>query len=676
MTPTTPPAGLPAVANPNAPVLYVASLRPQQDAPDSTAYGTATLLLPPDGTVARVTVSYSNLTSALVSSHLKFGAPGAEGKYLKNFSGERQPVVFEWDLKPDGEMGATDLRKALQDGLIYVGIDTRNHSAGEIRGQFIRATGSATFTPPRPPPALPAGMPTPTDAARFLIQATFGPTRSEIDDLTKKSFAAWLDEQISIPPTSHLAATQADYRAYPPASPPANAANAKPGQNNRQIAWWKTALTGPDQLRQRVAFALSEIFVVSDVNSTLAGNAEALANYQDLLARHAFGNFRELLEDVTLSPVMASYLSLMRNAKADPAKNTSPDENYAREVMQLFTIGLNQLQPDGTLKLGPDGLPMPTYDQQTIGETSRLLTGWGFYTSGAQPNFRGARANFFEPMKLFPAFHDTGAKTIVGGVKVPAGQGGEKDMKLLLDTLFNHPNTGPFICRQLIQRLVTSNPSPAYVYRVAQVFANNGSGERGDLGAVTRAILTDYEARSPAVLGNAGYGKLKEPLLRATALLRGLGAASKDGRYNLTNMEAQLAQAPLRSPTVFNFFEPDYVLPGPLAAAGLRAPEYQIFTDTTAISVPNRLQAFIYTAAQPTDTTIVLNLDALLPLAKTPDALLDWLNLTFCSGSMSPATRERITKVLAEVPPATTDLDRVRSALHLTVTSMDAAIQR
>ena len=271
--------------------------------------------------------------------------------------------------------------------------------------------------------------------------------------------------------------------------------------NNRQAAWWKIALTGPDQLRQRVsaifhhaaslmtenradrpgnwrrvAFALSEIFVVSDVNDILAGgNPEALANYQDLLARDAFGNFRQLLEDITLSPIMGSYLSHLRNAKADPAHATSPDENYAREVMQLFTIGLNELQPDGTLKLDAAGLPIPTYDQATIVETARVFTGWGFYSPAPKPNFRGARQNYFEPMMFYPAFHDDGEKVIVDGVKIrPRNEGGAKDLRLTLDTLFNHPNLAPFICRQLIQRLVTrATRARRTSIGSTQVFAKN-----------------------------------------------------------------------------------------------------------------------------------------------------------------------------------------------------------
>ena len=467
---------------------------------------------------------------------------------------------------------------------------------------------------------------------------------------------------------------------------------------NRQSAWWKLALSSPDQLRQRVAFALSQILVVSEQNSTLYNNSIGLANYYDILVNGAFGNFRQLLENVTLSPMMGVYLSSLRNAKATVdartgATLTSPDENYAREVMQLFTIGLNQLQPDGTLKLDPSGLPIPTYDQKTITEVAKVFTGWAFAsdTSNAN-NFRGAGANYLAPMVLFPTFHEDGAKTLFNGIQIPANQGGAKDLKDTLDALVNHANTGPFLSRQLIQRLVTSNPSPGYVYRVAQAFANDGTGTRGNLGAVVRAILTDYEARSPAVAATASFGKLKEPLLRATAVLRAFDGASNLGRYANApfhvsiNTESALAQAPLHAPTVFNFFEPNYVQPGALAASGLYAPEYQILNDTTAISQPNQLWNFIYANRSTTntiETTVGIRLDRLLPLARTPQALVDQANLILAAGALPKAVTDRFVAALTAMPVGTgtafttaNDIERVRSALYLTISVPQGAIQK
>jgi uncharacterized protein (DUF1800 family) len=666
----------------SSPELFVATLRPSDDAPESTAYGTATLLLAPDRSRARVTVGHANLSSPLVSSHLKLGTPGHEGSYLINFPAG-QNVSFEWAMQPTGQFTAEALRTALERGQIYVALDTKNHPTGEVRGTFIHVNGSEKFQAPAPAPKLSAEAPTPRDVARFLTQATFGPKKSEIDDFLHPpvspnqpppkpmTFDGWINEQMAIPASSHLETMRADFRAFPPTSPRPRINN-----TNRQNAWWQLTLTAPDQLRQRVAFALSEIFVVSDVNGTLANNSEGATAYYDLLARDAFGNFRQLLEDVTLHPVMGAYLSHLKSPKADEKRGTSADENYAREVMQLFTIGLNELQPDGTYRLGKDGRPIPTYDQNTVVETAKIFTGWGFYSAEPRPNFFGARANFCQPMILYPEQHDDGPKTLVGGIKLPAKQGGAADLRIALDTLFNHPNTGPFICRQLIQRLVTSNPSPGYVYRVSQVFAHNGHGERGDLGAVIRAILLDYEARSPDVLHNVGYGKLKEPLLQATALLRAFDATSSSGRCHFPNPEASLGEAALHSPTVFNFYEPNYVLPGPLAAAGLYAPEYQILTDTTAISIPNQLRNFIHTPARPNENTLVLKLDSLLALAQTPDDLITYLDLVFCAGALSDHARKVVADTLTNLPPATTDLERARTALDLVVTSPEAAVQR
>jgi uncharacterized protein (DUF1800 family) len=520
--------------------------------------------------------------------------------------------------------------------------------------------------------------------------------RSEIDSLTGKrqlDLANWITAQIALPASSHLTATDADYL-----STAVGDNNPQQSQQNRQAAWWKIAVTAPDQLRQRVAFALSEILVVSDQNATLNGTPRGMAGYYDLLANGAFGNFRTLLENVTLSPVMGIYLSSLRNAKATfdakGAAVTSADENYAREIMQLFTIGLNQLQPDGTLRLDATGLPIPTYNQTTITSTAKVFTGWAFQSADTTSanNFRNAGADYLHPMMLYPAFHDTTAKTIVGGVNVPANQTGDADLKLELDTLFNHPNTGPFVTRELIQRLVTSNPSPGYIYRVARVFADNGSGVRGDLAAVVRAILLDYEARSPAVAATASFGKLKEPILRTTAVLRAFGGGANTGRFAIFSNDnattSTLAQYPLHAPTVFNFFEPNFTSPGALASAGLYAPEYQILTDTTAIAIPNQIWNFIYANRSTTnalDGTIGIDLGSLIPLARTPAALVDQVNTILAGGSLSKTTTDRLTTLIGALPATTTgtpsitngnDVERVRTAIYLTISTQQGAVQK
>jgi uncharacterized protein (DUF1800 family) len=552
----------------------------------------------------------------------------------------------------------------------------------------------------------------------LLTQATFGPTRSEIDALTGQNIDAWIAAQQALPFTSHRAAIVADQAAFGGSPSTTNFNAIHPP--NRQAAWWKLALTAPDQLRQRVAFALSEIFVVSDVSLGDDSRTEPLAAYYDILGQGAFGNFRTLLEQITLNPMMAEYLSSLRNAKADPNTGTTPDENYAREIMQLFTIGLNQLQPDGTLLLGDDGLPIPTYTQRTITEMAKVFTGWA-YPSTNPAAFRTANRNYFSPLQLFPTFHDDTAKDIkpVLSTVIPAGQGGTKDLQLALDGLFNHQNTPPFIARRLIQRMVTSNPSPAYVYRVAQTFVNDGTGTRGNLGAVVRAILTDYEARSPAVAANSSFGKLKEPILRLSAFLRAFNATPATGRYsghlvqlngvnitsattyntsmpapvtviggtNLRDPQGSLAQAALRSPTVFNFFSPDYVLPGTLAAAGLVVPEFEITDDTYATLVPNYLRSFVFASNTPpanaTPTQLAQVSTVLMPdytyeqtLLTNIPALLDHLNLVLAAGTLSTEARTRITTGLAALPATTSALDRARSAVLLVLTAPAAAVQK
>src|SRR5205085_9623127 len=297
-----------------------------------------------------------------------------------------------------------------------------------------------------------------------------------------------------------------------------------------------------DQLRQRVAFALSETLVVS-INSAGLGNAPfALPAYDGVLVRDAFGNYRQLLEDITLNPAMGAYLNMLQNDKANPARGTSPNENYARELMQLFSIGLYNLNLDGSLTLSSSGFPIATYGQNEILGTAAVLTGWTYAQPGAaNPVFFPGAQDWRDPMINIASHHQTDAKTILNGVFIPANQSAAQDLKMMLDTIFNHPNVGPFICRQLIQRLVTSNPSPGYVYRVASVFNDNGQGVRGDLKAVVRAILMDYDARVGFAAAQ-GAGHEREPVIRLTNLLRAFNATSPSGKYSVRNAFASFAE--------------------------------------------------------------------------------------------------------------------------------------
>ncbi|MEO6244880.1 MAG: DUF1800 family protein [Opitutaceae bacterium] len=666
----------------NPGTLYVATLRPGSGASASAASGLATIVLSANGQVATVNVSFSNLSSAEVGAHLFLGNSTSNGDYVLNLP-MGQVSGAQWTIAPTATFTSAQILDALRNGLIFVGLDTANFPGGELRGAFITAAGSQTFVAPASPPAVSLTNLTATDASRLLTQATFGPKKAEIDSLTGGSVSAWIDSQIATPASSHRSAELAEWTA---AKADATAAGRDPSdvQNSlayRRRAWHQVILAAPDQLRQRMAFALSQILVVGD-DPFGNGQTEGLANYYDLLVNGAFGNFRTLLESVTLNPIMGTYLSSLRNAKADPVTGTYPDENYAREVMQLFTIGLVQLQPDGTLKLDDQGLPIPTYNNTTITEVAKVFTGWGYFTTTANATnstslFRGTRADYINPMMLYAVAHEPGAKNIspILATPIPGNLGGTEDMKRMLDALFSHPNCAPFVCKQLIQRLVTDNPSPAYVYRVAQKFANNGSGVRGDLGAVVRAILTDYEARSPAVTDDPGYGKLKEPLLRFTALLRGFSATSTSGRNTLEVYNA-LNQGALESPTVFNFFEPGYVYPGPLAAAGLIAPEFQITNDTTAITVPNYLRDTIFRTNNAAGTNYVLNFSAEQALVANVPALLDRLGEILAGGQLSTATRTRVTTALAALPAATSTLERAQTASLLVATSLDGSTQK
>ncbi|MSU47853.1 MAG: DUF1800 family protein [Opitutus sp.] len=678
----------------NPGTLYIAALRAPAAAAASTAFGTATVQLSSDDRFAVVSVNFSNLSSPETVAYLRLGGSGEVGTELLRLP-NGQVSGSSWIFSGTGALSAAEMVAALKDGRVFLSIESANYPAGELRGSFLQTSGTLAFSAPPLPAALADTPLTPADAARFLTQTTFGPTKPELDALAGKrraDLSAWINSQIALAPSLHLAAVDADWREFT-----AIGENPQYSQQNRQAAWWKLALGAPDQLRQRVAFALSQILVVSDQNGTLFNNSRALTNYYDILVKGSFGNFRQVLEDVTLSPIMGVYLTALRNGKATFDGNgkaiTNADENYAREVMQLFTVGLNLLQPDGTLKLDALGVPIPTYDNRTITEVAKIFTGWAFYSTNLVPNFRAEPTNYLQPMMLYPAFHDDGPKTILGGVTIPAGQGGVKDLKDTLDTLFNHANTAPFISRQLIQRLVTANPSPGYIYRVAQAFANNGSGVRGDLGAVVRAVLMDNEARSGAVAATASFGKLKEPLLRATAILRAFNGGAHNGRFNIFNPEGSLAQAALRAPTVFNFYEPNYVQPGLLASSGLVAPEYQILTDTTAISMPNQLWNYIYatrsgmpgttTAVNPAEATVGVLLDNnLLALARTPQALVDYANLVLAAGALPKAVTDRFVAAITAMPTSTAttfganELERVRSAIYLTVSVPQGAIQK
>lgn len=579
-----------------------------------------------------------------------------------------------------------------------------------------------------------AGPATDNDAARFLAQATFGASPTSIAHLRSLGYQGWLNEQFVA-----QASTQTQYLDWFLVAFP----NDYLSDDTRMEIWAVNSVGTPDpsrsgampsdQLRQRVAFALSEIFVVSNSNGTLAYEPWALASFYDMLAADAFGNYRTLLEDVTKHPAMGIFLSSIQNQKADPTQNIHPDENYAREVMQLFSVGLKQLNPDGTPVMS-GGQPVPTYDQTTVRGFAAVFTGWDWNNSGfpghpetacgdttytcceyvvdgqgdvvSDTYFWCGPSNQNDPPWMLPMqpvehYHDSTSDKqllVYPGVSLPNGvlmHGGDAqtEMTEALDNIFNHPNVGPFIATRLIERLVTSNPTPAYVQRVANVFDNNGSGVRGDLKAVIKAILLDPEARyGPWQLPDT-FGKLREPLLKITQMWRAMEARSIGGRVGTLSswppIEEQIGQAPLRSPTVFNFFKPDFEQPGEVEDRGLVSPEFQILTDTAIVATPNYFfhEVFCdYTGstncwASDDPTTMQMNEDRDAALAATdPAGLVDEYNALFMSGQMSPFMRDVLITRLNLLTEDNYGQDlgrtRVQHALYLILNSPEYSIQK
>lgn len=523
-------------------------------------------------------------------------------------------------------------------------------------------TPVATVDVPTEPVAPP--LTTREEAARFLTQATFGPTEDEINRLLSIGYDQWFFEQFNAPLSSQVA-----YLSNLSLLP-------TPPRNTRVHAWWIHSILGADQLRLRMAFALSQFFVVSQNDLNSESERLGLANYYDILAKQSFGNYRDVLEEVTLNPIMGRYLSMVRNEKPDPARNVRPDENYAREVMQLFSIGLVELNPDGSPRLDNQNNPIPTYDQSIIEGFAHVFTG---YTYADSPTwFRNGR-DYVSPMKPFQAFHDTGPKTLLNNVTLPPNQDADDDLAAALDNIFQHNNVAPFLCKQLIQRFVTSNPSPAYVQRVAARFEDNGKGERGDFKAVLRQILLDDEARNGPTLMPTTFGKLKEPLLKQTALWRAFRAGAANGLYQFSNPERDFAQAPLRAPSVFNFYRPDFRQPGAIDTAGLNSPEFSILTESITTTTTNRLfsntfNRFLGRSNVDADD-VLINIEREKALINTPGDLVDRLNLLLMSGQMPPDMRQILIDHI-NATSANNPQDRVLETIYLIINSPDFAVQR
>lgn len=507
------------------------------------------------------------------------------------------------------------------------------------------------------------------DVYRFLEQASFGPTESAVTRVTQIGINAYLNEQFNVPFSSYP--DFGFYSAQVPDDCDRVCRRDKYSLFPLQQHFFKNALSGTDQLRQRVAFALSQIFVVSGTDINLP---YAMAPFQNLLYAGAFGNFKDLLYNVTLNAAMGRYLDMVNNDKPNPRTGTTPNENYAREVLQLFSIGVTELNADGTPKRNMLGELIPSYDEEIIEGFAYTFTGWTFPPTPGTPSRTRNPPYYDGPMLLVQSNHDTTAKTLLSGYVSPAGQYGNSELRAAIDNIFTHANVGPFIGKQLIQKLVTSNPSPEYVGRVTAAFNNNGSGVRGDMKAVVRAILTDSEARGEAKIA-ADYGHLREPVLFMTRLLRGLNASS-DGVY-LAQQSSTMGQNVFYAPSVFNFYPPDYIVPD----STLLGPEFAIQDTAKALNRINFVNALIFSNGIAADTSVVgatgtrVDLTALQTLAQDPAVLLDRLNALLMNNNMSPEMRNVIIQAVNAMPAADS-LTRIRTAVYLMASSSQFQVER
>ena len=543
-------------------------------------------------------------------------------------------------------------------------------------------TPPVVVTPTAPAPVA-ARVFTRKEASRFLARATFGPNMAAIDALAASDSDAWFAEQFAKPQTLHLAYMDKLLAAQVASGGP------RVGFTAFYETFWQQAIRGDDQLRQRVAFALSQIFVISMQNETVRPLVRGTSSYYDMLGQHAFGNFRNLLDGVARHPMMGIYLSHLRNQKESGTR--APDENFAREVMQLFTIGLVQLNPDGSVKMS-GGKPIDTYTREDVAGLAKVFTGLSWAgPDQANGRFNGSVADperDAKPMQMYAAFHSTSEKRFLGQ-SISGATSGDDDIKLALDTLFNHPNAAPFFSRQLIQRLVTSNPSAAYIGRVSAVFANNGKGVRGDMQAIVRAVLLDPDA--VAMAGSTmRTGKLREPLLRLANWMRAFDARPANGIYNIYYLDdplSGLGQSPLNAPSVFNFYRPSYVPPNSaIASAGLVAPEMQITSEPSVTGYLNFMQEAINSGVG--DARLVKpDYTKELALSADANALVDRVDLLLMNGAMSSRLRGQIVSAVNSItlPAASAtnapqianlQANRVKLAIFLAMASTDYLVQK
>ena len=530
-------------------------------------------------------------------------------------------------------------------------------------------------------------------ASRFLTQSTMGANWEMIQSVTNQGYARWIDQQMALPPSYHLPRNIELMVSF---EEPEGTVSLSPFI----WSWTDRAMSAPDVLRQRVAFALSQILVVSDRLDVLEDQGWALAGYYDILMDGAFGNYRDTLYRVSNSPVMGLYLSHARNRRSNPAENRFPDENYARELMQLFSIGLFELNIDGTRKKDESGRDIPTYTNADITEFAKVFTGLTFnpldpgngipfesfeddFIIDSEQAFLDSNSDWLNrPMIPYEPMHEPGPKSLLQGVVIPGGTVDE-DIRAAIDHLFNHPNVGPFIGYRLIQRLVTSNPSPAYVARVARAFNDNGSGIRGDMGAVIKAILLDPEARDLGYFNEPHYGRLREPWVRYVQLCRAFDAVTPSGAFRNDAEYATVAtrQRPLNSPSVFNFYLPGFQPQGVLASAGLVAPEFQITTAVSSVQTMNYWamgipDTYFLMQSEFPEEEITLDWSDELALADQPERLLDRLDVLLTRGALEPTARTVILSALQQAQADGTAEDIVALAIYLLMNTPDFAVFR
>ncbi len=606
--------------------VFLGSFGPQ-DGATTNGSGVLSFILQGDNETGKLSYSFSNLGALQTDQHIHLSP---SGNMIKDIEQTGAVSNMVWDLAPGGIFTTEpQMLEALFNGEFYVNIHTADYPNGEISASLIY---DADVEAPEETPLSAAQVD--QDIVRFLNQATFGATEEDYNTLRgainengenrMQAYAMWIEQQFDIDQTRMLplvAATLAEFgEEWPPLL--------------RKDAFWSLAIHGNDQLRQRLAFALSEILVISDQNNTVLDGHLGAAGYWDMLGENAFGSYRQTLESVTRHPMMGIYLSHLRNQKANPDIGYYPDENYAREIMQLFTFGLVQRRQNGSIILGSDNLPIETYNNDVITEMAKVFTGLSFSAS-AQNGALVSNTNFFlgswvndfqyrwlEPMKFFPAYHEFSAKTLfsdngqavtIADTSQQNQASADAELDLVLDALVAHSSTAPNISRKLIQRFVTSNPSADYIERVANAF-----GSEGDMRGVIKAILLDSEARNPAVLSSQTFGKFKEPVLQMTGILRLLQAQSEvplgatgtesnavrgfdyefidqfaPGASVLRMGNLDIGQAALGASSVFNFFSPDFAPPGVIASNSLVAPELQLITESQLFKSSNTYHRLI-----------------------------------------------------------------------------------